>query len=179
MSRKPNQFEEQARIAHTYDLPKDHQRVEHKDNILVYNFLLFAPPLCAATATHCSWTCAFSDDASTRFMLCREVAEKLESEGRHEDGVCRNSKKACGSVQCCVRRIYDKKCLESLKFVGPALANKVQHSLWAQFPPAPPSEEEQHAWAQASQSSVKVCHIGLAPQARLPDITSTDNLYLS
>lgn len=50
MSRKPNQFEEQARIAHTYDLPKDHQRVEHKDNILVYNFLLFAPSLCATAA---------------------------------------------------------------------------------------------------------------------------------
>eukprot|EP00892_Ulva_mutabilis_P010853 jgi/Ulvmu1/813/UM010_0187.1 len=124
MSRKPNQFAEQARIAYTYSLPKDHQRVEHKSNIIVYNFLL-------------------------------EVAEKFEAEGRHEDGTCRNAKKACGSVQCCVRRIYDKQCLESLKFVGPALANKVHHSLWAQFPPDPPSQEEQDAWAQALQSRSK------------------------
>ena len=40
MSRKPNQFAEQAQIAHAYVLPKDHQRVEHKDNIIIYNFLL-------------------------------------------------------------------------------------------------------------------------------------------
>lgn len=99
--------------------------------------------------------------------FCREVAAKLESEGRNDDGICINAKRACGSVQCCVRRIYDKTCLQSLKYVGQALANKVHHSLWAQFPPDPPSDEEQSAWAQASQSGSKVCY---ARSSSLPPV---------
>ena len=94
---------------------------------------------------------------SNTATCCREVVEKFEAEGRHDDGTCRNARKACGSVQCCVRRIYDKKCFESLKFVGPALSNKVQHSLWAQFPPDPPTQEEQEAWAAATNPGPKVC----------------------